>query len=720
MGSKKESNERKKNEYFFQYEHAYICTYWKFFNYNILKRIRFDRKRGGASGKSYNNAIMMFDTETSKSAKNKHDGDGKVIPVYNYVVAFAVSIRCYGVNICTLYGNKPSELVDCITLIRQYLIGDDIYLYAHNLSYDWTFVKRFMIDKWEKPINQLNTKPHYPINIRFENGIVLRDSLILAQRSLDKWAKDMGVEHQKAVGKWDYDKIRQQDHIFIDDEIEYIEHDTLAGVECIDAFMKSLGKNISSIPMTATGVPREQLYNEGVKVRAKEKFKRQALTYDQYIKMEHVYHGGYTHANRHYIDDVIDSDFITDIYPGAEPVVKCADFSSSYPYTLLSEKFPAEKFTQCDDCSIYDILECSEEYAYIFKLILVNVRLKSDDIEMPALQFSKCLRSINDVCDNGRILCADYVEIYLNEIDASIIANQYIWDKHICVDVESAYKDYLPRYITDFVYQAYKNKTKLKGGDPVSYAISKSVINSIYGMMVQKCLRVDYAEDYDTGEYVEESRRSENDYQEYLDNRKKILNYQIGVYVTSYAMKNLFQLFKCYDIPIYADTDSCYGIGLHDEMLEAYNKECIRKLKDNGYDAVLHKGREYWLGIAEHDPEEDIYTEFKVMGAKRYCGRRRSDGKLKITVAGVPKKGVQCLHDDIHNFTTGFIFDGNTTGKLTHYYLNETGIKIDSNGNEYADSVDLCPCDYLLSRVPVHDWESLFTEEITIQVYEEE
>ena len=84
----------------------------------------------------------------------------------------------------------------------------------------------------------------YPLYIQFSNGIRLKDTLALAQRSLDKWSKDMGVT-PKATGLWIYDKVRDQCDPFNADEVTYIEHDVVSGVECIDATLKALKKNIS-------------------------------------------------------------------------------------------------------------------------------------------------------------------------------------------------------------------------------------------------------------------------------------------------------------------------------------------------------------------------------------------------------------------------------------------------------------------------------------------
>ena len=127
----------------------------------------------------------------------------------------------------------------------------------------------------------------------------------------------------------------------------------------------------------------------------------------------------------------------------------------------------------------------------------------------------------------------------------------------------------------------------------------------------------------------------------------------------------------------------------------------------------MRDGKEYWLGVVDIEKHD----QFKTMGAKRYCVR---DGdKLKITVAGVPKKtGALCLDGDIENFKDGLVFSGTVTGKQTHTYFFTDDIHIDDQGNEVGDSIDLSPCDYLLSSVNKVDWESLFDEEIEVQIYE--
>lgn len=233
---------------------------------------------------------------------------------------------------------------------------------------------------------------------------------------------------------------------------------------------------------------------------------------------------------------------------------------------------------------------------------------------------------------------------------------------------------------------------------------------------MQRPVKLVIEENYMTGDYKIADEQNEREiYQQYVDSPRSVLPYQWGVWVTSLAYANLFTIGSCAGIWIYSDTDSCYGMNWNTEGLKAYNESCKQRLRERGYGAVIHNGREYWLGICELDGQ---YKEFVSVGAKRYAVRMLND-ILKITVAGVPKSGVLCLKNDIRNFRKGLIFDGETTGKMQHTYFYEDDIYIDRNGNERGDSIDLSPTTYVLDSVSSPDWEKIFEEEIEIQVYDD-
>ena len=686
----------------------YKYCFYDDYNYKILKNICYKTKFS-VHNNTYNDCIMMIDTETSKSKHNKTYVDSKgrlkYEPVDNYVVAWTLSIRAVSHNICTLYGRTPTELVECLNRILDIFQGEETYIYVHNLSYDWWFIRKFLFQAWHLPTYQLNTKSHYPVLIEFENGVKLKDSLILAQRSLDKWALDLNVEHKKAVGYWDYDLIRNQDTPLTSEELTYIECDTLAGVECIDATCQTLKCNISTIPLTSTGIIRRDIIRLAKKNKQRDLFLRLVPSFDQQDTLECIYHGGYTHAHFDVIGWLMEN-------------VEAYDFASSYPFVMLSEKYPMEKFTPCPDADVDYITGKADEYAFIFKLQCFDIEF-DDKFVMPTLQTSKCFKIVDGVQDSGRLLSASYCEIYLNEIDLKIIKEHYHLTptNSIVSECEFAYKDYLPRWLTDYIFERFKAKTELKGveGKERLYNIEKTKINGVYGCHVQKPLQPEIKEDYEFGDFYNEKKPLEElkeDYEKYVNSRNHVLPYQWGVWVTSYAFYNLFQLGKCCKEWIYSDTDSCYGSGWDEKKLKVYNDNCIAKLEANGYGGVEHNGKVYYLGVAELDGK---YDKFITLGAKKYATSK--DGKVKITVAGVPKKtGAKCLKDDILNFKHGLIFDGKTTGKLTHMYISKEDIYIDENGNECGDSVDLFPCDYLLSETILEDvdFDYINTEEITI------
>ena len=697
----------KKRQDYFQNKWKYNFILWDRFNYDYLSNIMYVRRAGRNDNDTYNDCIIMFDTETSKKKA------GEVCQ--NHVVAFTVSIRAFNKNIVTLWGRRPDDLVTCLIKIHDAMAGEKTIFYCHNLAYDYVFIRKFLIEQMGTPLKALNVKPHLPILMIFKNGIIVKDSLILAQKSLERWAQDLDVEHKKAVGSWDYEKVRSQKTRLSSDEKHYIENDTLAGVECIQKTMDSLGKRIYSLPYTATGIVREGFLEIGKSNHAHDSFQKVSPEYEVYEILEKVFHGGFTHANRYMVEQTIEPEGKT---------ISCYDYTSSYPFCILACRFPVEKFRAWHDCTIEQILNSADNYAFIFKLVLYKFEVRDKMQPMPMLQFYKMEHPINCIIDNGRVLQGDYAEIYLTEMDLKIFVSQYIAEGYTCEDVYFSRKDYLPRWFTDYVFELFKQKTYLKGGDPVEYALAKGRVNSCYGCMVQKAIQDDVMENFETGEYyinmvdpkTGEAITSEKQYAKYLKNRRKILPYQWGVWVTAHAFYNLFQLGACAGTWIYSDTDSCYGYDWNQEKLLEYNEGCRKKLTDNGYGPVMFNGKEYCLGVATLDGE---YTQFRVMGAKRYCGRSTEDGKLHTTVAGVPKRGAVCLDDNIDNFTKGFIFTGSKTGKQTHTYFYVDEVYEDKDGNITGDSIDLSPCDYLLDAITVEDWEKLFIEEIEVQTYEE-
>lgn len=708
-------------------DHGYRLTYWEDFDYEILKRVVI-RQKANKQKTRWADLIMMGDTETSRKTLHPLTEFDR----HNHVCAWSLALRTCGMNVAVLWGRRPSDYAECLAKVLEQLDCDEAYVYFHNLPYDWVFLRQFLFRKFGTPESQLNVKPLYPLYVKFKGKLILRDSLMLAQRSLEKWGNDLNVEHAKAVGKWDYDKIRGQNENYTKDELQYIECDVLCGVECLDATMKALKKNLSSIPMTATGIPRGECRLIGIEHHAHDwAVSLMPDTYAEQMIFEALFHGGYAHVNRFAKGIVFQCGGVMDF---CKPFVQCKDFSSSYPFCLLAYKFPAEKFWQPKRKS-YDasyVLNNAEEYAFVFKVTASSARLRDPHCPMPCLAISKCIYSVNVINDNGRIERCENVEFWTNEIDFQTQWTQYKFEDFQISDMYCARKDYLPKWFTDYVYSRYEGKTQLKGGDPVMYAILKAMLNSLYGMTAQRPVKPEIVEDYETGEYKEdEDFDFEKAYAKYLKNHNTFLPYNVGIWVTSYAQRNLFELGSF--VPdgewwIYSDTDSVYATDFDQEKLDAYNVRCRKLLADRGYEPVIFKGREYVPGVAEHDGTN---TEFCALHSKCYVKRplvAEMDGPngftmsdhLKITVAGVPKKGAKSLRDDIENFHDGTIFDGVTSGKLQHVHFFVPAIYEDDEGNETGDSIELTPCDYVVNDANKVNWDKLLEEEIMLIDYEKE
>lgn len=439
---------------------------------HILQYAKTVKRAGRGDHSVYNDLIIGADTETSKTKTDGYDASGNYVPQENIIVAWTVSIRGVCGNICTVYGSRPHEFCAFLARLQDSLPGDKTSIYFHNLAYDYTFLELFLFDVFGYPVHQLNTKPHYPVSVEFENGIILKDSLIIAQKKLEKWAEELDVEHKKAVGKWDYERFRGQNGGFSQDELEYIEHDTLALVECLDKLKEKLHKHIYSMPITCTSIIREEVQKTGRRNRARNRFERTCASYEVYRKLEAAYHGGYTHMNRHAAGWVWPDQDAKD--RGYLPT--CYDFASSYPFRMLVDRYPSERFTKVPDKKLTwnEIVKGMDNRAYLFTFAARNIRLIDDFEPMPVLQLSKCTKCGKAVTDNGRIIESEYVEIVLTEIDLYMIAKQYTWDEYACYDVYTALKTPLPRWFRDLVFKCFSEKTEKKGGDPVEYALAKA------------------------------------------------------------------------------------------------------------------------------------------------------------------------------------------------------------------------------------------------------
>ena len=658
-----------------------------------IHRSHHKKKNGKSPITKYCNSIMTFDIEVSSAWLE----NGKVIPYrkgesadyWNNLQPLALcyiwQFSCDGV---VYYGR---ELRDFLKVLDDLPSDVEIIIWVHNLSYEFHFLTNILT--WDSVFARSSHKPIKAKSKEYPN-IEFRCTYMLTRLSLATWGEQLGVA--KMVGDLDYDKLRTPLTKLTDKELKYCEKDCLVVEAGIKSYLKKYKKQ-RFIPMTQTGTVRQEvkeiLMSDEEYVK---KIKRLVpKSPEEYKRLQTVFAGGYTHANRYWSGQTI------------EGHIEHYDFASSYPTVMVAEKYPMTPWLYLG--SEMPSEDSFEDYAYI--LILKFSQLKSISLNT-YIQASK-VNAKNMKLDNGRVISADELTITITEQDYITIKNNYEWEDLEVIKVYRSKKDYLPKPFVEYILELYANKTELKDveGKEELYMQSKQYINSMFGMCVTAIVQAEVELVGDewivkplTRDFVQ--HKLEQLSQSNPREKRYFLSYSWGCWVTAYARRNLWECIESCDHDVlYCDTDSIFVLGKHD--FSWYNDEITKKLKIackkqnldfNKTRPKTPKGKEKPLGIFD---SEDLCTEFKTLGAKRYVERREGDGKLHLTVSGINKGAVELLNDDIDNFEDGFNFDKDAncvTKKLSTYIVDMPTVKWnDGYISTYTHGINLRRTGYALS-----------------------
>ena len=598
----------------------------------------------------YCNDIFTFDIEVTSAWI---DSDGEVITYkpglsndyWNELEPLALCyIWQFSVNDSVYYGR---ELRDFLNVLNDIPKDVKIVIWIHNLSYEFQFLRNILT--WNKIFARQPHKPMKCSSLEFPN-IEFRCSYMLTRLSLETWGEQIGVH--KKVGDLDYEVMRTPLTPLTDSEMEYCEYDCKVVYAGIQTYLKRYG-TIRNIPLTQTGTVRREVKETLTSDKEYLKFIKKLIPRnpDEYRMLMDIFAGGYTHANRAYAGMV------------QEGLIQHYDFASSYPTVMLAEKYPMSPWIYTGKFIIPTEQEM-EDNAYLIKIRFSQLNSISLNTYMQA---SKC-SGHNIKFDNGRIISADEVTMFMTEQDYLIIKENYEWKEIEVLELWRSKKRYLPKPFLEYILKLYANKTSLKGvkGKEELYMQSKQYINSLFGMCVTAIIQSEVTLEGD--KWV--IHKLEYDYvQEQLDKRRHwserekryFLSYSWGIYVTAYARRNLWKCINKCDLDVlYADTDSIFVLDEQD--FSWYNEEITEKLKksckENGLDFEMTRpkapdGKRKPLGIFT---KEDDCIEFLTLGAKRYV-ERRTDNKLYLTVSGINKDAVALLMNKIENFSDGFNFD---------------------------------------------------------------
>lgn len=646
--------------------------------------------------KKFDSTIYTFDIETSSIIKFNN----KLISAINYKdltkdeqesceFYSEMYIWMLGVNDQVYFGRSWEDLVEFIDILNQHCEVKK-YMFIHNLSFEFQFLKSYF-----KMDNVFARKSHKVISCELADyNFELRCSMIMSNSSLDKLAKNYNLNVQKLVGNLDYSKLRSELTELSIEELDYCEHDCLVVYEYIKLLLKSY-KSLKDIPKTSTGQVRRELKDIVQKDYIYRSKVKNAVNINPrvYNLLNQAFMGGYTHANYYYADQIIKN-------------VTSYDFTSSYPYVLISEKYPMSDFKICNIKSVDDMIS---NFAYLLVVKINKIKSKYYNNFISA---SKCLEIKKGSYDNGRIISADSITMCLTDLDFKFILESYKYKDYEIIESYFAIYDYLPIQIIDFILKKYELKTKYKNldGFETEYQIEKAKFNAIYGMSVTNEICDDVEFDDKTKNWSENPISNEEIINKLLKQKANpFMSFSWGVWVTAYARINLLKnLVKLDDFVIYADTDSlklCEGFD--ENIIKEYNEEVVNKLhkiaEKRGVDYERFepkdvKNNKRLLGVFDLDAK---YDEFITQGAKKYAFVK--DNKIGITVAGVPKSGAKGLKS-LEDFTDDYVFKFEDTNKnLLVYTENQDELYFNDYQNHKSQihtksGCCLIPTTYILGK----------------------
>ena len=673
--------------------------------------------KGNNKGIKYYNCPCSFDIETTSfyvdetgnniTYKDKEERQ-KFDPTYNPEKRATMYIWQLGLNGRVIVGRTWEEFRNCCVELSKLLHLSEkkrIILFVHNLSYEFQFISRLF--KWVNVFSIDVRKPIYAISTLW---IEFRCSYLLSGYSLAMLGKQLTTHKvEKLEGDLDYSLMRNTKTPLTDKELGYCVNDVRVVMAYIQEKLEQEGI-LSTLPITKTGYVRQYcrkrcLYLEGHRQNKRYKElmgKLKINDIDEFDLMQRAFQGGFTHCNAYHMGDTMEN-------------VASYDFTSSYPYVMVSEKFPMSGGVKVKVDTEEQAEKYFQKYLAIFDVCFLNL-MPIDTNDNP-LSSSKCYKKVNVVENNGRVVSADLVATSLTNIDWQVMKQFYKWDSVKFGAFYIYYANYLPTPLVDCILELYEKKTTLKGveGMEVEYLKSKEMINSVYGMAVTNPLRDEIIFDGLLWENNPPTNREEM-LEKYNNSRNRFLFYPWGIFVTSYARRNLFTGIKSVgDDYIYSDTDSIKFTNpdKHKTYFDSYNKLVTKKLEKamayHGFSIErtrpkTKEGKEKPLGVWDF---EGVYKRFKTLGAKRYMVEEENALKVNgvsypvsLTVSGVNKKTAIPYLWDLTGGNTEKIFElfnegleipPSKSGKNLHTYIDGEieGQLVDYLGNK-APYKELC------------------------------
>ena len=494
--------------------------------------------------------------------------------------------------------------------------------YFHNAKFDFQYIISYLLQNeytWIKNKKEKQNKTFttlitdmgefYSLTIYFEvkNKRVVkadfRDSLKLLNFSVEKIAKDFGIEEQKL--ELDYDTPREKNPILTEHEKNYISHDVIIMAKALNIMFL---RNLTKLTIASNAL-------EDYKKRIKNFKSYFPNLGDLHKEIKNSYKGGFTYCSPKYKDLEVGSGIVLDV-------------NSLYPSCLKNYSLPIGLPIPFLGKYEYDNL-----YNLYIQQISCSFKLKKDKIPTIQIKHNRFYVGNEYIEDTD----GEIVALTLTNIDLDLFFEHYEVSNLEFIQgwkfksVKGLFNNYVDYWI----------KEKIEAGKEKNLArrtISKLLLNSLYGKFATKesgSLKMPFLNDEDIVCYKNLEKEE-----------RETIYIPVASFCTAYARNVTIrssQKIRDYsmekykkDLYYYSDTDSIHtGLTNENELkeiLEIDDFELGKWKIENKFKRAKFIGQKCYI--------EEIY-------------KNEHETEIKVTCAGMPR---QCYEDvTFENFNVGFI-----------------------------------------------------------------
>lgn len=616
--------------------------------------------------------VFCFDVETTSyyiwpdDSVHEYDYEKPIKFYEDCMKGGFVYVWMFSIDDTVYFGRFIEDYKKFVTALTDFLDAE-ILVFVHNLAFETQFLRNVFDD--DVKIFARKKRRSMKIN---DGHVEYRCTYFLTRLSLENWAKGKRLPVKKLAGDLDYNVLRTPYTILTKKELGYCENDVLVMYHGIMQYIEEF-ENVWNIPLTQTGIVRKA-YNDMLEDddRLHARMAKLVPDFELYSLLLQAFWGGIAHASFKWVNELLEG-------------VTSYDKKSSYPWELVSRKYPMSPFVKCRYNERY---LHNESYSYLITVEFINFTSK---LYHTYISSSKCIHLKGETLDNGRVVHGDYAIIVCTNVDYETILECYDIESINVLDFRLSVNEYLPRNIRLFVLEWFHKKTTLDGIEEMDamYRKAKEFVNAIFGMM---CTR-EFTDEivYSDGQWGIETLTEEEFNRKRvkkLRKKRKLNNaFQWGVWCTAYARRSLWDSVGARldgelindDVSVYLDTDAnkLFAGEKQREWFKRYNEKIYAKQDQIAKDLNVSidmlrprrpDGKICALGIYE---DEGTYKQFKTLGAKKYCyletNKKTGKEEIHITVSGVRKAAASQLNS-VDDFRDGLVFDLEHAKKLTLMY----------------------------------------------------